>query len=131
MILWRILVVDDEEQVALTIQRGLAKLPGCDVAIASNGGEAQQLLERQPFDLLITDYRMPGMDGITLAELARQLCPQLVIILMTAYNSDELREQAALSSVRCILDKPVRLTEIRCVALEALGESRDEAQPPC
>jgi len=117
----RILIVDDEENIALTFQDGLERLPNCEIAIATNGEQALQLFEQQPFDLLITDYKMPGTDGITLAARVRQLYPRTVIIMITAYGDETLREQAARASIQRVLDKPVGLGEIRCVALEALG----------
>ncbi len=119
----RVLVVDDEENVALTLQDGLEKLPNCDISIATSGDQALLLFEKQPFDLLITDYKMPGTDGMTLATRVRQLYPQTTIVMITAYSSEELRAQAASASIQHILDKPVKLAEIRSVALEALEQS--------
>lgn len=119
--LQRILIVDDEINVALTFQDSLERLPNCETTIATNGEQALQLFEQQPFDLLITDYKMPGTDGITLAARVRQLYPRTIIIMITAYGDQTLREQAARASIQHVLDKPVGLGEIRCVALEALG----------
>jgi CheY-like chemotaxis protein len=115
-----ILVVDDDENVALSLQYGLATLPNCRIAVATNGDQALQISRRQSFDLLITDYNMPGMDGITLARQVRQLYPQTAIIMITAYNSDVLRGQAESADIRCILDKPAGLVEIRSAASQAL-----------
>jgi CheY-like chemotaxis protein len=115
-----ILVVDDDENVALSLQDGLATLPNCGIVVATNGDRALQIFRRQPFDLLITDYNMPGMDGMTLAREVRQLYPQTAIIMITAYNSDVLRDQADGADIRCILDKPAGLVEIRSAALQAL-----------
>jgi CheY-like chemotaxis protein len=123
----RILIVDDEQVLALTLQEGLEKLPNCEIAIATSGEQALRLFEQQPFDLLITDYKMPGTDGMTLAMRVRQTYPQTVIIMITAYGDHELRERAASASIRRILDKPVSLEEIRQVTLEAfdLSEAGD------
>jgi CheY-like chemotaxis protein len=118
----RILIVDDDEKVALFFQAILETLPNCQVAIATSGEEALQLFEQQPFNLLITDYRMPGTDGMTLAMRVRQLYPQAVIVMITAYGDDELREQAARASIWRILDKPVGFAEFRAAVLEALGQ---------
>jgi len=119
----RILVVDDEENVALTLEAGLERLPNCEIAIATSGEQALQLFEQKPFDLLITDYKMPGTDGLTLAARVRELYPQTVIVLVTAYSSDELREQAARVSIQHILDKPVKLSDVRAVATQVLGHT--------
>lgn len=118
----RVLVVDDEENVALTIQDGLERLPNCEVVVATRGEEALQLFEDSPFDLLITDYKMPGTDGMTLSAHVRQQYPHTAIIMITAYGNHLLREQAHDISIRCVLDKPVKLDEIRSVALEALDQ---------
>lgn len=117
-----ILVVDDDENVALSLQDGLATLPNCGIAVATNGDHALQIFRRQSFDLLITDYNMPGTDGITLARQIRQLYPQTVIIMITAYNGDVLRDQAESADIRCILDKPVGLVKLRSAALQALRD---------
>lgn len=117
----RILVVDDDANVALILQAGLETLPHCQVSVASSGKRAVQLFEEGPFDLLITDYKMPGADGMTLAKYVRELYPRTVIVVITAYSSDELHEQAACASVYCVLDKPVGLAEVRRLVMEVLG----------
>ena len=118
----RILVVDDEEMVAMIIQEGLESLPNCQVVMATSGEQALQLFAQQPFDLVITDYKMPGVSGLTLAARIRQLYPQTVIIMITAYGDDILRDLAAQVSILRILDKPVKLKEIRDTTLEALEQ---------
>ena len=94
----RILVVDDEEHVALSFRDSLEILPNCEIAIATNGEQALQLFQQQPFDLLITDYNLPDTNGIDLARRVRQSYSHTVIIMVTAYSSDRLREQAARAS---------------------------------
>ncbi len=121
----RILILDDEENVALTLQDSLEKLPECEIAIATSSTRALQLLEQQPFDLLITDYKMPDMDGLALARHVRQLYPQTVIIIITAYSDQALRWQASRAYVHHVLDKPVGLAEIRSKALEALNGTKN------
>jgi CheY-like chemotaxis protein len=120
MPLQRILVVDDEENVALTLQAGLESLPDCEVAVATSGEQALRLFRQQPFDLLITDYRMPDIDGLALAAQVRELHPQVAIIMVTAYGSDALQQDAARSAILHVLDKPVGIAEIRQAARQAL-----------
>ncbi|MBI1880722.1 MAG: response regulator [Chloroflexi bacterium] len=122
----RILIVDDEEYVALTLKEGLERLPNCEIVTATSGKAALQLCAQKPFDLLFTDYKMPDMDGMALAEQVRQLYPQTVIIMITAHSNRELYDQATGNSIRRILNKPVQFSEIRRVATEALeGSSFD------
>ncbi len=111
----RLLVVDDDPLVASSIEYGLRKLPDCKVATASDGREALQLFEQQPFDVLITDYQMPGIDGVVLAARIRWLYPQTAIIMVTGYDTDVLRERATRASIQHVLDKPVRPGEIRAL----------------
>ncbi len=115
-----ILVVDDDENVALTVQAGLKMLLDCEVATATGGEQALRLLKQAPFDVLITDYSMPGMDGVTLAARVRQSYPQMGIVMITAYGDDGVRERAARVPIQAILDKPVDLTDVRMAALEVL-----------
>jgi CheY-like chemotaxis protein len=124
----RVLVVDDEENVALTLQAGLEKLPQCEITVATSGLQALEHLEQEPFDLLITDYKMPGTDGLALATRVRQLYPQMSIIMVTAYGDESLRQEAAGISIERILDKPIGLDEIRGVASAVLGDPLNGAQ---
>jgi CheY-like chemotaxis protein len=116
----RILVVDDEEKIATGLRDSLEALPNCEIAVATGGEQALQLFQQCPFDLLITDYQMPGTNGITLATRIQQFYSQTTIIMVTAYTSDALHEQAARASIQCILQKPVSIAEIRRVALKVL-----------
>jgi CheY-like chemotaxis protein len=118
----RVLIVDDEENIALILQAALEKIPDCEVSIATNAQLAVRLFEERPFDLLITDFMMPDVDGITLASRIRQLYPQTAIVMVTAYGDNALRERAADAAIRHVLDKPVQLGDIRDVALSLLSD---------
>lgn len=118
-----ILIVDDEEKIALGLQDGLEMLPNCEVAVATGSEQALKLFQQQPFDLLITDYNMPGANGITLATRVRQSYSQTAIIMVTACASGALREQAARISIHRVLQKPVPIAEIRSVASKALAQN--------
>lgn len=117
----RILVVDDEEVVADLLQVALEKMPDFEVVTAQDGESALRLLAAQRFDLLITDYRMPGIDGVSLADRARHLYPWITVIMVTAHDSYKLRQLASGSAVKKILGKPVRLAKIREVVVDALA----------
>ena len=124
-----VLVVDDEEHIALLLQEGLAKLPNCEVTAATGGAQGLQFFAQRPFDLLITDYKMPGMDGIALANQIRQQYPQTPVILLSACTDeiDEIiEEQKSNIVIQHVLDKPVKLADIRTITLETLEKKSDK-----
>lgn len=112
----RILVVDDEQHVAHVLKQSLKRLPNSHITIAYSGEEALRLLVKEPFDLLITDYNMPGLDGVALARQVRQQYPHTVVVLLTAYRSPQIDEAAAAVNIHQVLNKPVRMDEIRHLA---------------
>ncbi len=116
----RVLLVDDEENMIVTMKAGLQMLLQCEIVAATSGEQALRLFEKAPFDLLITDFRMPGMDGLALAMRVRQSYPQIGIVMITAYGDDDFRERAARIPIQSILDKPVNLIDICRAALAAL-----------
>jgi CheY-like chemotaxis protein len=118
----RILVVDDEEPVRALIARGLA-LDGHETMVAGDGGEALEVLEAEGgrFDLLLTDIRMPVMDGIALALAAKRDFPDLTILLMTGYAEQRERAKSLDSIVADVLSKPFALAELRTKVSELLA----------
>jgi len=123
----RILIVDDDELLAFSIQSSLCKLPNCDVDIVSGGQEALRLFERQPFDVLITDYQMPGVNGVALATRIRQLYPQTSVIIITCYDENALREQTDRAFIQHILGKPVWPSEMCALVSNVLEGERARA----
>ncbi|MCC7205673.1 MAG: response regulator [Anaerolineae bacterium] len=117
----RILVVDDEINVAGAMHEGLRSLHDCEVFVAHGGHEAAFLMEKHPIDLLITDFRMPDMDGLTLAMRARELLPSLKIILISAFLDEGVTERARGVGVTQLLSKPVRTRDLRGMARQALA----------
>ena len=119
----RILIVDDEVFIAVALQEGLEKLPNCEVVATFSGEEALHLFQQQPFDLLITDYQMPGMNGVALVAQIRRLFPQTETIIITAYG-DRVLQETAMADLLC-LSKPVKLAEIRSLTLKILSNKND------
>jgi DNA-binding NtrC family response regulator len=119
-----ILVVEHDRHVALTLLDGLQCLPDCEVAIATSGDNALRLFEQCAFDVLITDYKMPGTNGLALASRVQELYPQTAVLMITAHRDEVLSRKYASGLVRLILDKPVELERIRTAVLETLERSR-------
>ena len=90
-----ILIVDDDAAVVLTLAASLERLGDAYIVDTCNNGlDALHKIEHNAYDLLMTDYSMPGMNGLELARATREIAPATSIIMMTAYGTSELREQA-------------------------------------
>jgi CheY-like chemotaxis protein len=122
----RILLVDDEESVLFVLYNGLLRLDdGYDVEVdkAHDGPEALEKLRESRFDLMVTDLRLPGMDGVELTKAARELDSDIVVIWITAYDCQKARRDAERLEVYRCLDKPLEIDEIRSIVREALAAS--------
>jgi DNA-binding NtrC family response regulator len=90
----KILVVDDEVPIRDILKKGLSQMGGFSVEVAQNGQEAIGKIEQDIFDLVLTDMRMPEMDGIELLKIIKGTRPEIMVILMTAYGSIETTVEA-------------------------------------
>ena len=125
----RILIVDDDERVLWVLHDALVRVEdGYEVVTARSGREALHEFGKQPFDLVITDLRMPGMDGVELTRAIRALDPGAAVIWITAYGSHEVRDELARLAVYDCLDKPLEIAEIRQVVREALEATESQKQ---
>ena len=109
---WRILVVDDEPAVGDAIKMML-KFDGHAVQTASGSTEALSLLEQGKFDLIITDYSMPGMKGDELAAVIKQRLPHQPIIMISAYAEMLKSYGNPLTGVDFMLSKPFFMADLR------------------
>lgn len=120
----RILIVDDEPTLVFFLRRGLSESGlNCEVESVSSSDEALSRLAFDKYRVLITDLRMPGINGLTLAAAARALHPAIGIILMTAYGSREVESEAEELMVDAYLTKPFSMDRLRDL-VEKLLESR-------
>lgn len=118
----RILVVDDEPGVRELVARSLTTRGNYEVHTASDGPAAIQLLRGAKYDLLITDLKMPGMDGLTVIREARRHSATLPIVIMTGFSTEASAIEAINLGVCGYLTKPFRLPRVLVVAARALGE---------
>jgi adenylate cyclase len=132
-----ILVVDDEPDVLDSIVDLLrAELPGVQVWPAPDGPQALDILRRERLDAILSDYRMPGMDGLELLTKARQVAPDAARILVTAYPELQVAVRAINeAAIQNFLTKPVQpghLVEVVNAAIikaRAQGTARLQDRP--
>jgi two-component system cell cycle response regulator CpdR len=117
----RILIAEDEEALCAMCARALSN-DGHEVKTACDGGDALDLLTREAgrFDLLLTDIRMPIMDGIALALAAVRDYPELTIVLMTGYADQRERAHGLDAIIHDVIQKPFTLASLRGSVSEAL-----------
>src|SRR5580693_8403510 len=121
-----ILIVDDERNTREGLQRALQDR--YDVLLAEDSKKAVEALESTPVDVMLTDLRMPGVDGMGLLRRALSLSNPPVCIMMTAYGSIENAVQAMQAGAYHYVTKPVNLDEIELVIQRALNSRRIEAE---
>lgn len=127
MDLYRIILVDDEEEVRQSIIRKIDwKSAGfCVVGDAENGQEALEKVEALEPDLILTDIRMPYMDGLSLAERVRQKYPSVKIVIFSGYDDFEYAKQAIKLNVTEYILKPVNVEELTAI-LKRIKTNLDE-----
>lgn len=108
----RVLVVDDTDHVREMLVNMLA-LDGFDVAgQAASGEEAIEQVAKDPPDIVIMDFKMPKMDGITSTERIREIAPTLPVILYTAYLDDDMEARAREAGVSACIGKVEGLSSL-------------------
>src|SRR5271163_4977278 len=117
----RILIAEDEEALCAMCARALST-EGHEVKTACDGSDALDILTREGgrFDLLLTDIRMPIMDGIALALAAARDYPALAIVLMTGYADQRERAHGLDAIIHDVISKPFSVSTLRSVVSEAL-----------
>ncbi|MBM3150776.1 MAG: response regulator [Chloroflexi bacterium] len=106
----RILVVDDDRRMTRTLA-DILSLQGYEIAEAGSAAEAIELARTAPFDCVLTDVRMPGMNGVELHLELQKLLPGLPVALMTAYSAEEVVRRGRESGVVSVLSKPLDINQ--------------------
>jgi DNA-binding NtrC family response regulator len=115
----KILVVDDEEHVRVLFSRVLQK-EGYEVDCASSGNEAIDKLAKDSFDLVVTDLKMDGIDGLDLVRKGKTVNKGLPFILITGYGTAHMAVSAAKEGADVFLMKPIDMTELKSAVKKAL-----------
>lgn len=120
-----VLVVDDEPDMLDNVARILRRGGAYACLTAGSARDALALVERDRPDLILTDLRMPGMDGLALLRAVKRLSPPIPVVIFTAYASEATAQEALAAGAAAFLAKPFSRAEL----LQAVRGSLDH-QPP-
>ena len=113
----RIMIIEDDKEMR-SLLKDFFEEEGFETDSASNGVDALRMLFKDHFDLVITDIRMPGLTGLDILPRIRRLKPEIPIIVMTAYGSDDVRRRSLERGATIYLEKPIHLSKLRAVIRE-------------
>lgn len=122
----KILITEDEDSLRMFVARAL-RLDGHETHEAGDGAEGLEKLNEGTFDLLLSDIRMPVMDGIELAHQASSKFPDLKILLMTGYAEQRERADDLAIKIIDVVQKPFALPDIRRAVASALAQVGSQA----
>jgi DNA-binding NtrC family response regulator len=117
----KILIVDDAGPVVVLCVNVLQAL-GYAVKGANRGEAAVELIRKEPFDLMVLDYKMPGMTGFEVFQQARTLHPGMAVVLVTGHGTPEIIHEANRMGFRAVLLKPFTSDELRGTVEKVLAD---------
>ncbi|WPD24920.1 MAG: response regulator [Candidatus Electrothrix scaldis] len=116
----QVLIVDDEPELLLSISYGFEKNDRFQITTAHNGREALDILSRNPMDLVVTDLRMPVMDGVELLAAMTETFPKVPNIVMTAFGTPVMEQQLKKAGTMEVLEKPLDIDALEQAINRAL-----------
>ena len=122
----QVLIVDDEKSARDGLVRALRR--DYRVFAAENGTSALEVLSSQNVDVLLSDVRMPGMDGITLMQRALANNPELTVIILTAYSDVDMAVEAMKHGATDFMTKPINLDKLELVLDRVLKAKKIELE---
>jgi len=121
----KVLIVDDEETLTWSMAKSLSKdKDKYEVIIANNGKEALTLLKSNKIDLVISDIRMPDINGLDLLVKIRKDYPDTKVIIMTAYGSSDVQKEANRRGSLYYVEKPFEISDIRKIVIDLIGKKK-------
>jgi DNA-binding NtrC family response regulator len=107
----KILLVDDDEWIRDSLTVYLST-EGCHILAVKTAEEGLELLKQEDWDIILTDYKLPGIDGLTFSKKIQEIRPDAIKILMTAYKSKEVVSEARSVGIQDLIDKPFTIKTI-------------------
>jgi DNA-binding NtrC family response regulator len=123
----RILVLDDEPIVGKRLKPALEK-SGYEVDVVERGADALRLIDAAPYDVVVTDIRMEGVDGLDVLRHARERSPRTLVIMITGYATVDVARDALTHGAFDFIAKPFKLDDLRAAIVRAVA--RLEETPP-
>ena len=123
-----ILIVDDEKNTREGLKKGLNNNNNYNIMLAGGGEAALGIASRRPIDVVLTDLKMPGMDGIALMKKIKAISPETMIIILTAYGTVERAVGAMKQGAYDFVTKPVNLDEIDILIRRVLSTRKIEKE---
>lgn len=120
-----VLVIDDDKSARLLLERVLTRA-GHTVTLVDSGEQGLLLLSKQPYDLIITDKNLPGIDGLEVLRLARTKLPSLQAIVITGFPTPETKSSAKDLGVFSYVTKPFGILDILGTCDGAIKASRGQ-----
>lgn len=119
----KILIVEDDEEMRALLE-DFFREEGFETDSVSNGSEAFRKLVHESFILVLTDVRMPGLTGLDILPGIRKLQPEVPIVVITAFGSEDVREKAFTRGATAYLEKPIQFYKLREIIHETLFFSK-------
>lgn len=126
-IMGRLLIIEDDLN-ALTGLRELLGEEGFFVRGVMNGRQAIEAVKQEPFDIVLCDYSLPGMDGLQVCRELKRLQPHLTLFLVTAYRNLEILNAARLGGIEKVIAKPLVIAELFDTLTAAIARLREKGQ---
>ncbi len=121
------LLVDDDEFIRNSLELAL-KTKGCPLQVAQSAEEGLKAIKEQPFDIIISDLRLPGMSGLDFLKLTTVTHPDAIRFLITAYRDDRFVSEAIRSGIHQLIDKPFTINVlVSMLAVELKRQSKDNS----
>jgi DNA-binding NtrC family response regulator len=125
----KVLVIDDDAVVGRSFDRVLSD-KGYDVSTVLSGEDALSSIEHNDYDVVFTDIKMPGMDGLEVTERIKERCPWTPVVVITGYGTRENEAKASVLGVSGFVRKPLTPEMIESITLKAVNDSASERAAP-
>lgn len=117
----KILVIDDEAIVRLSCERALAS-EGCEVKTAESGIAGISMLEKESFNLVLLDLKMPNMDGLEVLKIIKERWAETKVIIITGYSTDQTAAETLKLGAHDFIEKPFTPDTLAAAVAEALKD---------